>query len=95
MLSQFVFERELEIANFLNLLQSEGLTSLTEKREIAIALKDCCEEDSKFFPIGIYYLTGNIPRYEVARLAYLLDLPGKAVNAYLEEGRLVLKSLNF
>jgi RNA ligase len=85
--------KELEIAGFLNQLEQEGLVGLEDKKEIAVGLKQFCDEDTKLFPLGIYYLTGNQDRYETSKWAYLIDIPAKTVSNYLEEGRRLMKSI--
>jgi hypothetical protein len=73
-------------------LEIEGLTRLTEKREIALALKELWDDDTKFFTMGIWYLSGNMSRFEDTKWSYLIDIPVKSVADYLKEGRMILAS---
>lgn len=85
-------QREADISKFLNDLEIEGLTRLTEKREIALALKELWDDDTKFFTMGIWYLSGNMSRFEDTKWSYLIDIPVKSVADYLKEGRMILAS---
>ncbi len=87
-------QKEQELVDFLNLIEKEGLSKLEDKKEIAMALKDICDEDTKLFPIGIYYLTEGHARYETARMSFLMDVSSKSVKSYLQEGKSILASIS-
>jgi hypothetical protein len=83
-------QREGEISKFLNDLEVEGLTRLVDKRDIALALKELWDDDTKFFAMGLWYLSGNTSRFEDTKWSYLIDIPVRSVSEYLKEGRLIL-----
>jgi hypothetical protein len=87
-------EGEGEISEFISSLEAEGLDKLTDKRAIALGLKEICDEDNKLFSLGLFYLMGDKVKFEDAKLGYLIGIPAKSVKEYFKSGRAMLKDFN-